>query len=210
MKILLVGQSQHFLEVVNKNFPDANIEVVAWRSLKIKSFGSSCEGHFDLVFIAGYDYSSYRIFYRDYYKSNVESVYDFVCGLSFSKCVYIDTLTSRFTTTYSRYYFAKKCLRNLLIKKYATSYNFHVHELPTLTHNGSICMNAGFIDKLLARILVLIGVLKTRHLDDCIHDIVKSISSKNIDISSFVEIQPKLLFIPRTRLIDRLLRVVHG
>ncbi len=210
MRILIIGKSQHFIEVVNKNFTQASIKVIAWRSLAIDSCISSCDGHFDIVFIAGFNYSSYNIFYKNYYKSNVESVFNFMSGLSFSSCVYIDTLTSIIPTTYSRYYFAKKVLRNLLIKKYATSHNIIVYEMPSLTHNGRICMNAGLIDKLFAKALVLTGIIKARCLDDCMREIVKLISSASNKQTTVVEIQPKFLFVPRTRLIDRILRVLHG
>ncbi len=210
MRILIIGQSQHLIEVVKKKYPDAAIEILAWRSIAKKVNNSIIDDYYDIVFIAGYDYSSYSTDFNKYYNNNVDSVSDFILYLSFSICVYLDTTTSRHCVTYSRYYFAKKSLRNKLIKKYANLRKLLVYEMPTLIHNGNICMNAGLVETFLAKVLVLFGGVKTKELSDCFREIIELINSSNTEQPKIVEIQAKLLTLPRTRFIDRLLRVLYG
>ncbi|MBU3558368.1 hypothetical protein [Polynucleobacter sp. Nonnen-W13] len=202
MNILILGKSLHFLSVIKNRFPRENIVVVNWREI-VNS--EPLKIQFDLVFICGYDYSSYLTTYHEYFLVNIKRPYYYIAKNinKNTKVVYICTRIEDVQRTFSRYYYAKISLVNLLKKKFL---NLYIIEIDTLVDKNKLLVRSDMFTKLIMHILINLKIAKTTHYEDVDKLIFESTS--NSFFSS--KIRGQFLLYKRTGFIDKLLRLFLG
>ena len=212
--ISFIGNSIKFVKIFKSIYPGAILNFYSWRSLdnlikqKIKKTKS------DIVVICGYDYASQWYSYQKYYKYNVINPFKFskILSKKNTEVFYMDTIDKitkkkklKKKYTLSRYEFAKKELRKLLIKKFKS---LRILTLPVLinTHNKADVHGSIFTKKIYD-LLIFFKYIKTinhKNLKKLI--IKKTFSIKKHEI---INLNPILLNIPRSLFFDRILRFLN-
>ena len=168
----------------------------------------------DLILVCGYDFASNWYSFKKYYDVNISFPLKLIEFMSTSKTLilYIDTIYKikknsqiKKRYTFSRYEYAKKELGYKLFKKY---YNLKILNVPIIKNNKNKVEIFGnkFMNTLFNFLLFLdfINSVTTSKLKKIIR---VSINEKT-QISPF-KIKPLGLSIPRSLLIDRLLRFIY-
>ena len=214
-KIVILGKSLKFKKIILSIFPQSNIIVFSWRSIKnLKLDKKIFKKKVDLILVCGYDFLSHWYSFKKYYATNISIPLKLIELLSTTKTLilYIDT-TSKIKKscknnkryTFSRYEYAKKELGYKLFKKY---HNLRIVNVPVITNNrnkveifGNKFINF-FFNVLLY--LNLINSIKISKLKKMIRD---SINEK-IKPNPF-KMKSSGLSIPRSLFLDRLLRFIY-
>ena len=214
-KIVILGKSLKFKKIISSIFPHSDIKVFSWRSIKkLKLDEKVIEKKVDLILVCGYDFLSHWYSFKKYYDVNISFPLKLIAFLSTSKTLilYIDTsskiknsLKIQKNYTFSRYEYAKKEIGYKLFKKY---HNLKILNGPVIKNNKNKVEIFGnkFMIILFNFLLYLnlINSIKISRLKEIIYD---SINEKT-QFNPF-KIKPLGLSIPRSLLIDRLLRFIY-
>ncbi|QWD72709.1 hypothetical protein [Polynucleobacter sp. UB-Raua-W9] len=210
MNLLAIGNSPKLIQFVQSIFPVERTQIIAWRSLPIDSCQTKAvhEVRWDIILIAGYDYASAGYRYEQYLAKNVDRVMDIVQSSisQDSRVIYINTLSPKKQATYSRYLYAKMLLG---LKLVTTFPNVDLLEFPTIEDcdSGQPSISGGMLSVLAFRVLRFFGFLSTVMINNS--------QSENRSLFDALKRQPSLpsprfLEIPRSLMIDRLLRLIIG
>lgn len=212
-KIIILGRSQKFIKIIKNLYVHDDIKILSWRKLdKLNKYGSYKNPN--IIFTCGYDYNSHWYDYDKYFKINISSPLKFINSI-YNKntfLFYIDTvgkLTKKTNTKkliLSRYEFAKKKLRNKLIKKFD---KIKIIELPPLVDkNLEVNIFGGKFTKSIFKFLIIFRIINSIKL--------RSISNKFLIKNDFnkkykiFNIHSFMLSVPRPLFIDRFLRIISS
>ena len=210
-KIIILGHSQKFIKIIKNLYIHDQINILPWRQLykfeKYKSYKNP-----DIIFMCGYDYTSHWYNYSKYFRVNVTSPLKFINSIYNKKTFlfYIDTVAKlrKKTTTkkliLSRYEFAKKKLRNELIKKFD---KIQIIELPPLVDkNLEVNIFGGMLTKIIFKFLIMIKLINSIKLQSISNKfLLKNNFNKKYKIHS---VHSFMLSTPRPLFIDRFLRII--
>ena len=202
MNILVVGQSKKFIEIANKIWPESTMTIVSWRSID----EDKLRKEFQLIIICGYDYSSYKTSYEEYFNKNVIIPFQFIKNNygNNTNIIYIMTELPKKRWTFSRYLYAKYSLANMLINANIFSYTIPI---PTIINDGgkvaAYSPSSGILLYLLKKFR-LIKCIKLHELESLIKHYKRN---KPIQLASC---KPIALKFKRNIFLDRTLRVLLG
>ena len=199
-KLLIFGKSHHFIKLLKSIYTNYEIHITSWRKPKLFN-------KFDIVFVCGFDYSSFGKNLNDFLNINCTKPINYLKKITTvdSKVIYINTKSNFKKFTLSRYYFAKVQFANEVNKKFKyTSIIF----LPTISNNAWPFIFGNYISKQIFCKLITLGFFKNIELND----LKKILYIKNIKFFNYkrLELNGMLLKIPRSLFFDRLLRFVIG
>ena len=198
--ILIIGNSTHLCEAIRLAYPDHEIKVIPWRS----DFHEMAQVHSDLVFIVGFDYSSYMKSFADYMDINVTQ--PLLAVQRFAKPsadrVYISTQNGNRTYTFSRYRYAKENLGQALINQSTNSYVVRFDTFATSDHEPLV--KGGVITKLIFSCLGKLGVVKTINMFTVSERLKTYKTFSSTDVRNVKGIW---IALPRPQFIDRLMRL---
>ena len=205
--ILILGQSEKFIDIVASQFRTANIRIIPWRG---------CNNYIDLnkvfmadlIVVCGYDYSSSLYNFDRYIDVNVKLPYKVISALSTQSTIiiYIDTDHGSSRFTFSRYQFAKNILAVKILKRFN---NAHILRIPTVLNNdGKADIQGGQFTKLIFNTFIRFGLLKAISLVELSKLFLVVLERENhlcINV-----LRPFFLKFRRTLFIDRVLRFIGG
>jgi hypothetical protein len=208
-KIIFIGRSVKFIDIFLNKFHNKSYYVIPWR--QINNF---IDHDYDydqiknpkIIVICGYDYSSSYSNYENYIESTVNRPIKLIKKINSvnTKIIYINTdykNTKKYT--FSRYLFAKNLLANHLIRNFK---NVRIIKLQTLTdNNGRLLIYGNFFSNFFFSIAKYFGLIKTISIDE----FTKLINKNNPNDNSCT-MKSILIKIPRSLLLDRLLRIIFG
>ncbi len=214
-KIILIGKSEKFYDLVKSIYPGSSIEVLSWRKISEKNGYSFKKKNKNLIFVNGYHYGSSYFFFKKYYEVNVIKPFNLIKKISNSKTkiIYFNTINkissnnvSRNSNTFSRYEFAKN---ELAFKLFNFSKNLTILDIPIIKdHKNEPLIYGDKISKLIFYIMIKLDLVKSIKISDLKRLIKKNI--RNRTKSKPIRQKKIGLFIPRTLFIDRLLRIING
>jgi len=214
IKISFIGNSIKFVKIFKSIYPNAKLNFYSWRLLGRILANKKVNQKSDIVVICGYDYSSQWYSYKKYYNYNV--IYPLKIARMISKkntkVFYMDTINKITKKNYfkkkytlSRYEFAKKELRKVLLK------NFNLAKILTLpiliNEKNKADVHGGSLTKIIYNLLIRFDYLKIINRNNLKKIIIKKISSNRKDEVS--SLNPLLLNIPRPLFFDRFLRFLN-
>jgi hypothetical protein len=198
-----LGNSEKFILVAKKLWPNDNISVVPWRAIR---GGVKSTGYYQLVLVCGYDYESYKKGVKEYIESNVIEPLSFLEGIENKDVdiIYIMTELPKSKYTFSRYLYAKYLLAlNLLSSKL----NVFILPIPTIVDEN------GKANSFKPSSPFLVGFLKKCKLLKCIEmeDLLKLVNNYKINrIEKLSTCKPIGISAPRNISIDRVMRLILG
>lgn len=199
--ILVIGNSQHLSEAICSAYPGHEIKVIPWRS----QFHEMEMTPYDLVFIVGFDYSSYMMRYNDY--MDVNMVQPMLAVQRFAKPtadkIYIATQNGNKNYTFSRYRYAKEKLGLTLVSQCANSYVIRFDTFATQSQQPLV--KGGFFTQLIFSSLAKLGVVKTVDMQTVSNQLKAYKSSCTNDLR---DIKGILVTMPRPQFFDRLMRLL--
>jgi hypothetical protein len=199
-ELLILGKSPHFIKLLKKIYTNYQIYITSWRNPILYR-------KFDIIFICGFDYSCFHKNLNFFLNVNCVEPINYLNKITAanSKIIYINTKLSFAKYTFSRYYFAKVQLANLLNRKFV---NTSIIAIPTISNNGRLFIFGNFISKKIFSILIFLGLSKNIELNT----LKKKLCIKNIKFNNYKNYKLKgmMLKIPRSLLLDRLLRLILG
>ena len=212
-KIIILGKSEKFTNIIKKLYFDYEINIFSWRK-QHNTLNSKTSKKISFIFICGYDYKSQWYDYNKYYNANVLNPIEFIKKNADKRTtiIYIDTIdkiksysklnSNKFIL--SRYEFAKKMLRYELTKKFN---KIKIIELPPIVDNNSNAdIFGGSISKKIFNLMINFGII-----DHISH---RALYKKFLNIDKlkknqrFKKPKSKMLNIPRPLFIDRCLRLI--
>ena len=210
-KIIILGRSEKFITIIKSLYIHHEINILSWRKLdKHKKYRSYKNPN--IIFVCGYDYNSQWYDYTKYYRINVSSPLKFIntmCGKN-TFLFYIDTTgklkkkNNNKNLILSRYEFAKKKLRNELIKKFD---KIQIIELPPLLDkNFDVSIFGSKFTKIIFKFLISKKLINSINLQS----IKKKFLIKNNFNKKYksYNLHSLMLNIPRPLFIDRFLRII--
>ena len=205
LKILFIGNSKKFINPFLNYYKCTQYDVIDWRHVS----SNLSKYNADIIIVLGFNHNLYHKSFSYFIENNVDKPYKFIKN-NFSKnktLIYIDTMPPEKTYTFSRYLYAK---RLLLERLYDLNSKITKLSFPTIINNSRVPeLYANIFEKILGYIF-----LKIKKTETILVDEIESFIKDNIEISKEIKIkfriQPKLLNIRRTRLIDKLLRIIYG
>lgn len=205
--VLVLGNSQKFLDGIKRHFPRVALTILPWRRLSAFATDYKLDDeYFDLVFVCGYDYESYGARYDDYLNTNVYAVIKVLskCGKC-RKLVYVDTEETSKRYTLSRYVYAKKLLGKLLNSTGCVP-ELHIMR-PCSIITDKVDIHGTWVEAAIFAVLEKFGRVRTVHIDTLFQRLVQNQYLVSSDVSCPI---PVGLTIKRTRMIDRGLRFLYG
>ena len=210
-KIIILGRSQKFISIIKSLYIDHEIDIFSWRKLeKYKNYRFYKDPN--IIFVCGYDFNSQMYDYTKYYRINVLFPLKFInrmCGKN-TFLFYIDTVSklnkkkNDKNLIFSRYEFAKKKLRNELIKKFN---KIQIIELPPLLDkNFDVNIFGSKFTKIIFKFLISIKLINSINLQNIKKKFLIK-SNFNKKYKSY-NLHTLLLNIPRPLFIDRFLRII--
>ncbi len=214
IKISFIGKSEKFVKIFKSLYPKAIFNLYSWRSLDKIITNKKIKHKNDMVVICGYDYASQWYSYKKYYERNVinPSIITKMLSKKNTKIIYIDTIDKitkkkklKKRNTFSRYEFAKKELRKILLKNFKL---VKILTLPILINGKNKAdIHGGIITKIIYNSLIALNYVKIINNKNLKKIIIKKISS--IKREKVIKLTPVLLNIPRSLFFDRLLRYLN-
>jgi hypothetical protein len=207
-KILILGNSVKFKNLIKKIYPKSFIEIIGWRKIEYFLRDYNFKKKFKIIFICGYDYNSNLYNYEKYYKINILNPLKFL-----KKIVKINTQVIYINTnykpnkhaTFSRYEFAKIKLGIKIKNKFKKTIIMNVNTI--LNKDGKPDIYGGVITRYIFYVLAKNKIIETcshKALFSCIKKFIKKKCSENNK-----SLIPKFLFLKRTLFLDRVLRLVN-
>jgi hypothetical protein len=204
-KILFIGNSKKFIQPFLNYYKCSAYDIVEWR--KISTHTHKYDSN--IIIVLGFHHDLYHKRLSSFIESNVNEPYKFIKNnLSQNKAlIYIDSMPPDKTYTYSRYLYAK---RLLLERLYVLNSKTIQLSFPTIIDESKMpILYANIFERILGYIFLKIKKTRTIFVDEIETFIINNIKNqKNIKIK--FKIQPKFLYVRRTRLIDKLLRIIYG
>lgn len=212
-KIIILGKSKKFVEIINKLYKNYQISVLSWRKLeKIKDH--RLLKNTKIVFVCGYDYNSQWYSLKEYQRKNIDLPYRLINIMANKNTYlfYVDTIgnikkgINPRNTTLSRYEYAKKMLRYKLTKKFK---KIKIIELPPLIDkNSNIQIFGNQFTKMIFKLLILTGSIESIKLEK----IANRFLIKNNFQQKHILNKPIAFFlnIPRPLIVDRFLRIISS
>lgn len=210
-KIVLIGQSQKFITLIQEQFKDAKIIVMPWRGLRdqAKKIHYSRYKKIDLIIVCGYDYGSSLYTYEKYVNANVIFPLNLIRKISTSetKVVYISTLRASKKYTWSRYQYAKNELAIKLSNEFRT---FKILYTPTIINqSGFADIYGGFFTHLIFNSLNKVGFLRSININSLKINLLRKINKEQTQVK-VLALKPRFLTMKRPLFLDRLLRLICG
>lgn len=204
MKILILGKSIKFENIIKNLWPESERTITPWRSI---SDSKSLDIKYNLIFVCGYDYSSYSYELSDFLNTNVVLPLKKIKESSNinTDIIYIMTDLHKKNYTYSRYLYAKYLLAQKLIA--CNDFNSYILVMPTILNKHGQMDSFGPGNRILIFMLVKLKIIKVVTPEEVLSRIE---NYKSSSAQSIFEKKPKLLNLKRTIMIDRLLRLVIG
>lgn len=212
-KIIILGKSKKFVEIINKLYKNYQISVLSWRNLeKFKDY--RLLKNTKIVFVCGYDYNSQWYSLKEYQRKNIDLPYRLINIMANKNTYlfYVDTIgnikkgINPRNTTLSRYEYAKKMLRYKLTKKFK---KIKIIELPPLIDkNSNIQIFGNQFTKMIFKLLILTGLIESIKLET----IANRFLIKNNFKQKHILNKPIAFFlnIPRPLIVDRFLRIISS
>jgi hypothetical protein len=201
--IIILGTSSKIINFLKKNVKYKSLAIVPWRQINLKK---KLNAYTDLIIVCGYDYNSYKYEFKKFYNTNVLIPLQFIKKNYCKKTsiIYINTLFLK-KRTYSRYYFAKHKLYEELKKNF---YNFKSAELPLVVNNKKIDVYGSDFNKYLFKILLYFKLIKSIDYNK-VSSNINLLLQKNYRNNAYqAKVKGYFLKIPRTILLDRILRLL--
>lgn len=203
-KILFIGNSKKFIKPFLNYYRCNQYDIVDWRKISKNSKNYDA----NIIIVLGFHHNLYHKSFTCFIENNVIQPFEFIKN-NFNcdkKLIYINSMPPDKRYTFSRYLYAKR-----LLLEYMYDLNPKTIELcfPTITNKSKIpILYANVFEKILGYIFLRIKNTKTIMIEEIEIFIKKNIENdiKKIDF----QIQPKLLNIRRTRLMDKLFRIICG
>jgi hypothetical protein len=211
-KIVLLGRSEKFNNIVRHNFKGAEIVVIPWRT-SIQSLRKPDLNGFlgaDLILVCGYDYSSSSYDYDRYMNVNVTTPLDLIKAIASPATfiIYIDTLHGAVPFTLSRYQYAKQALGIALRRQFK---HLAILNVPSIVNeDGKVDVQGGVITKLIFNSLNKAGILKTITTAELGRMLPMALSNQSHRLESLLGLKSRFLRVRRTLFLDRLLRFICG
>jgi len=205
-KIIILGYSVKFRELLLKIFSKYEFHVIKWRNLEYKLNYRKIKNIY-LVIVCGYDYSCNLKNLKIFLKKNIIYPYKFLMNFKNlqTRIVYINTENSKNKVTLSRYEYAKKRLAYKINKNIKNSKIIH---FPVILNNNNFPdLKASFCSKLIIKILIFFKLTKAINFQDLEKRLKKEIFDKK-NQNKIKKIKPFFIGFPRTILIDRVLRLI--
>ena len=213
--ITIIGKSSKFIKIIYSLFCKSYIQKYSWRSINsLRLNDKLIKNKPDLILICGYDYQSYWYSYKKYYYHNITAPLRLVKFLKKKNTliIYIDTANTLKNqphtfkrTTYSRYEFAKKKLAYNLYKNFT---NLKILSVPIIKNNKNKAEIYGnIITKTLFNILIHINLVNSIKITK-LKRLIKNINLVKKNYRP-IKLKPLNLKIPRSLMIDRILRFIH-
>lgn len=183
--VLLVGSSKIIKKFINKKFDKDNIEYISFR----ESWKEITKSNYDIIIVSGFHFeiTSMRLKKFEFY---IDDYFEYLKNLSIKcKQIYLVSTDLKLNISYSRivyFYF-------LLIKKI----KFQNLDIKILAFNSLLDLNQNKIKILIYKILK-----KKFHTD-----YLKNKNLEELLLNDVSEIDFKSMLFPRTRNIDRLMRI---
>jgi hypothetical protein len=206
-KVVILGRSEKFTDIVSSLFDTAEISTIPWRCC-INNADLTKDYLPDLIVVCGYDYASSYYEFKRYLDINVSRPYQVICSLSkpSTRIIYIDTEHGCNTLTFSRYQFAKGMLAQKILIGFD---NTCILSIPTvLNYQGRANIQGGRLTELIFNFFIGIGLLRTISLDELKRVFLDALESKSQ--LNFSVLTPRFLEFRRTLFIDRMLRFLSG
>jgi hypothetical protein len=213
-KIIIIGNSNKFIKILKKIYPNSEITIYHWRNnLNTHLQKKKLIKKPDIIFICGYNYESQWYTYSRYYNNNVTGPLKLVSVLvkKNTKILYANTLnkitkknSSLQKKTLSRYQFAKQ---ELAYKLYIKFKSLKILEIPVIKdkkNNPSI--HGSKITKIFFNLLICLKLIKSIDSNGIKKLIIKKVNNKNLIAPR--RLKPLFLGIPRSLLLDRILRII--
>tara|TARA_B100000780_G_scaffold264326_1_gene218879 strand:- start:1191 stop:1847 length:657 start_codon:yes stop_codon:yes gene_type:complete len=213
-KIAIIGYSHKFIKILRELYPNSEIFIYHWRKIhkvQIKNNNSLIKA--DIIFICGYNYQSQWYSYREYYLSNITAPLKLVKFLTkkSTKILYANTLgkikkndLSIQRRTLSRYQFAKQELACKLYGRFKTLIILEIPVIKDSKNNANIY--GGKITKIIFKLMIYLKLINTINNKGIKEMILYRINSKNL--MSPKKLRPFFLKLPRSLLMDRILRFI--
>ena len=213
--ITIIGKSPKFIKIINSLFDKSYIKKYSWRSINsLRLNDKLIKNKPDLILICGYDYQSYWYSYKRYYNYNIKAPLRLVKFLKKKNTliIYIDTANkvknqqhALKRSTFSRYEYAKKELAYNLYKNFT---NLKILSVPIIKDNKNKAEIYGnIITKTLFNILIHINLVNSINITK-LKRLIKNINLVKKNYKP-VKLKPLNLKIPRSLMIDRILRFIH-
>ena len=213
--ITIIGKSPKFIKIINSLFDKSYIKKYSWRSINsLKLNDKLIKNKPDLILICGYDYQSYWYSYKRYYNNNITAPLRLVKFLKKKNTliIYIDTANkvknqqhALKRSTFSRYEYAKKELAYNLYKNFT---NLKILSVPIIKDNkNKVEINGNIITKTLFNILIHTNLVNSINITK-LKRLIKNINLVKKNYKP-VKLKPLNLKIPRSLMIDRILRFIH-
>tara|TARA_Y100000591_G_C21816093_1_gene690805 strand:+ start:792 stop:1457 length:666 start_codon:yes stop_codon:yes gene_type:complete len=214
--IAIIGKSPKFIKIIYSLFSKSCIQKYSWRSItSLKLNDKLIKNKPDLIFICGYDYQSYWYSFKRYYDYNISAPLRLVKFLKKKNTliIYIDTANKVKSqrhilkrSTFSRYEYAKKELGYNLYKNFD---NLKILSVPIIKDNKNKAEIYGnIITKKLFNFLIYINLVNSINTTK-LKRLIKNINLVKKNYKP-VKLKPLNLKIPRSLMIDRILRFIHG
>tara|TARA_B110000037_G_C17046695_1_gene475990 strand:- start:266 stop:931 length:666 start_codon:yes stop_codon:yes gene_type:complete len=213
--ITIIGKSPKFIKIIYSLFSKSYIQKYSWRSINnLKLNDKLIKNKPDLILICGYDYQSYWYSYKRYYYNNITAPLNLVKFLKKknSLIVYIDTANKLKNqqhtlkrSTFSRYEYAKKELAYSLYKNFT---NLRIISVPIIKNNKNKAEIFGsVITQTFFNILIHLNLINSIKITK----LKKLINNTNLVKKNYkpTKLKPLNLKIPRSLMIDRILRFIY-
>ena len=212
-KIIIIGNSHKFIKILKELYPNFEIIIYPWRTSLNTSLQKTFGKKADLIFICGYNYKSQWYTYSKYYHSNITTPLKLVNFLikKNTKILYVNTSNkikrnnlSIQKKTLSRYQFAKQELAYKLYNKFQLLKILEIPVIKDKKNNPDI--RGSKITKILFKFLIYFNLINSINNDEIKKLIINKNDNKNLIVPK--RLKPFFLKIPRSLLLDRILRFI--
>ena len=212
-KIIIIGNSHKFIKILKELYPNFEIIIYHWRNSLNIHLQKRLFKKPDIIFICGYNYESQWYAYSKYYNSNITAPLKLVTFLvkKGTKILYVNTSSkikkndsSLQNNTLSRYQFAKQELAYKLYNKFKSIKILEVPVIKDKKNNANI--HGSKITKIFFNLLICLKLIDSINNNDIKKLIINKDNYKNLIAPK--RLKPMFLRIPRSLLLDRILRIV--
>ena len=212
-KIIIIGNSYKFIKILKELYPNYEIIIYHWRTGLNLNLQKKFSEKADIIFICGYNYESQWYTYSKYYHSNITAPLKLVNFLikKNTKILYVNTSSrikkndlSMQKKTLSRYQFAKQELAYKLYNKFKSLKILEISVIKDKRNNPDI--RGSKITKILFKFLIYLNLIKSINNTEIKKLIINKNNNNNLIVPK--RLKPIFLKIPRSLLLDRILRFI--
>ena len=205
-KIVILGKSQKFIKEIKKNYNHNTLTIIPWRQIEL--YLDKKRNIYDLIFIAGFNFSIYKKELIIFQKNNIFEPFRLIKKISNKKTliIYINTKKNNNNDyTFSRYKYAKQKLAYLIFKRFENSI---IINSDLIKVKNCISINSNIFSKFIFYLFSSFNLIKTIGIEKIFLEINNRISLKNCQKQK--NIKGYFLHISRTQFVDRVLRLILG